>query len=325
MAYAMVAIRAGGPEVFEKREFEPRPPGPGEALVRHTAIGINFIDVYQRTGLYPVASGMPATLGLEAAGVVEAIGANVSQVSEGDRVAFTGAPGCYATHNTLIADKLVRLPDEISDAEAAGCMLKGLTAQYLIFSSYPVKSGETVLFHAAAGGVGLIAGQWLSALGVQTIGTAGSPEKVQLALDNGYAHCINYSEDFFVDRVMELTDGAGVPAVYDSVGKSTYPGSLQVLQKFGTFVSFGQSSGMIEDFKLGDLSANGSLYAIRPTLFHYIDTREELEKRSAMLFDVMAAGKVKIAVNQTFALEDVADAHRTLESRQTTGQTVLLP
>lgn len=323
--FAMVANEAGGASVFRKTAIEPARPKKGEVLVRHSAIGVNFIDVYQRTGLYPAPGGYPAILGSEAAGVVEAIGAGVAGLKPGDRVAYTLPGGAYATHRIIAADRLVKIPRGVSDEDAAGAMLKGLTAQYLIHDCYRVKAGDTVLFHAAAGGVGLIAGQWLKAKGVTVIGTAGGPAKCKLAKANGYAHVIDYRSEDFVERVNKLTRGQGVAAVYDSVGKDTYPGSLKVLRKFGTFVAFGQSSGVATDFKLADLAANGSLFATRPTLFHFIAERAELEKRARQLFSVISSGKVKIAVNQTFALGDVAKAHQALEGRQTTGQTVLIP
>ncbi len=323
--FAMVAGAAGGTEVFEKKAITPGKPKKGEALIRHNAIGINFIDVYQRSGLYPAPGGYPAIFGSEGAGVVEAVGAGVSHVKPGDRVAYTTPGGAYATHRIIDAAKLVKIPAGVSDDDAAGAMLKGLTAQYLIHDCYKAKAGDMVLVHAAAGGVGLIAGQWLASKGVIAIGTAGGKEKCKLAKANGYAHVIDYKSEDFVEKVAKITKGKGVAAVYDSVGKDTYPGSLKCLRKFGTFVSFGQSSGVVADFKLADLAANGSLFATRPTLFAFIAEREQLEKRAKQLFSVMSSGKVKIAVNQTFALDKVADAHKALESRKTTGQSILHP
>jgi NADPH2:quinone reductase len=321
----MVATAAGDASVFERRAIEPTKPEKGQALVRHTAIGVNFIDVYFRTGLYPAASGFPAVLGGEACGVVEAVGRGVTNVKPGDRVAYIVQNGAYQTHRLIAADRLVKGPTAIDDITAAGAMLKGLTAQYLIHGSYKVKAGDRVLVQAAAGGVGLLLGQWLKAKGIFAIGTAGGPEKCRLAKKNGYAHVIDYRSEDFVERVRQITKGAGVAAVYDSVGKDTYPGSLKCLRKFGTFVVFGQSSGTITDFKLSDLAANGSLFATRPTLFTFIAEPQELQRRARQLFAVIRSGKVKIAVNQKFALADVANAHRALEGRQTTGQTVLVP
>lgn len=319
----MVADTTGGPEVFKRQPIELKAPGKGEALVRQTAIGINFIDVYQRTGLYPAPGGHPAILGSEGAGVVEAVGDDITSVKVGDRVAYTTPGGAYASHRLIAADRLVKIPTGVSDNVAAAAMLKGLTAQYLIHDSYKVKKGDTVLVHAAAGGVGSIMGQWLRAKGVTAIGTAGGPQKVKLARKNGYAHVIDYRSQDFVKEVDRLTKGMGVPVVYDSVGKDTYPGSLKVLRNFGVFVCFGQSSGTIENFKLSDLSANGSLFATRPTLFTFIAERKELSRRARQLFDAITSGAVAIKIDQTFPLEKVADAHRALEARKTTGQTVL--
>lgn len=324
-AFAMIAEKAGAAGVFKKQAIEPAKPKKGEVLLRHTAIGLNFIDVYQRSGLYPAPGGYPAVLGCEGAGVVESVGRGVDYVKPGDRVAYTVPGGSYASHRIIEADRLVKIPKGVSDEQAAAAMLKGLTAQYLIHDCYKAKAGDTVLFHAAAGGVGLIAGQWLADKGVTAIGTAGGPEKCRLAKKAGYAHVIDYRKDNFVDRVAKITKKAGVPAVYDSVGKDTYPGSLECLRPFGTFVSFGQSSGTIENFKLGDLSAHGSLFATRPTLFHFIATPDELRKRARQLFSMIGSGKVTIQINQTFPLAKVAQAHRALEGRKTTGQTVLLP
>jgi NADPH2:quinone reductase len=320
--YAMVANVAGGPEVFTRKDMEMPKPAKGEALIAQKAIGLNFIDVYQRSGLYAAPGGYPAVLGSEAAGVVEAVGPGVKGVKKGDRVAYV-MPGAYASHRIIPADKLVKIPNGVSDEVAAAAMLKGLTAQYLIHDSYKVKKGDTVLVHAAAGGVGSILGQWLKAKGVNAIGTAGGAAKTGLAKKDGFKHVIDYRVEDFVAEVARITKGKGVAAVYDSVGKDTYPGSLKCLRKFGTFVSFGQSSGTIENFKLTDLSANGSLFATRPTLFTFIAERKELERRAKQLFAMMKSGKVKIRVNQTFKLADVAKAHAALESRKTTGQSVL--
>lgn len=324
MAFAMMATEPGGSKVFKKEFIEVPKPKKGEVLIRQTAIGLNFIDVYQRSGLYPPPGGeFPAILGSEGAGVVQGVGTGVTGFRPGDKVAYTTPGGAYASHRVIDAEKLVKIPAGMDDKVIAAAMLKGLTAQYLIHDSYKVKAGDTVLVHAAAGGVGLIVGQWLKSKGVTAIGTAGSKEKCALARRNGYTKVIDYTKQDFVDEIRKITKGAGVQAVYDSVGKSTYPGSLKCLAPHGTFVSFGQSSGMIEDFKLADLSQYGSLYATRPTLFHFIAERKELEKRSRLLFKAIKDKEIKIAVNQTFDLEKVKDAHDALEKRQTTGQTVL--
>ena len=325
MAYAMVAEKVGDSKVFKKTEITLSKPKKGEALIRHTAVGLNFIDVYHRTGVYPAPGGFPAILGGEGAGIVEAVGSGVKDIKVGDRVAYTLGGGAYASHRIIAADRLVKIPNGVSDEVAAACMLKGLTAHYLIHDSYKVKKGDTVLFHAAAGGVGLIAGQWLKDKGVIAIGTAGGKEKCALAKKNGYAHVIDYKSKDFVKEVMRITKRQGVAAVYDSIGKDTYPGSLHVIRKFGTFVSFGQSSGVLTDFKLADLAANGALFATRPTLFTFIEERSELTRRSRQLFKMIGDGKIKIQVNQTFPLTKVTQAHNALEGRKTTGQTVLIP
>jgi NADPH2:quinone reductase len=323
MAYAMVIHEHGGSKVFKKESIEVPKPKKGEVLIRQTAIGVNFIDVYQRTGLYPPPGGLPAILGSEGAGVVQGVGAGVAGFRPGDKVAYTTPGGAYATHRVIDQDKLVKIPSGLDDETIAGSMLKGLTAHYLIHDSFKVKAGDTVLVHAAAGGVGLIVGQWLKAKGVNAIGTAGTKEKCALARRNGYTKVIDYTKQDFVDEIRKITKGAGVQAVYDSVGKSTYPGSLKCLAPFGTFVSFGQSSGPIEDFKLADLAANGCLYATRPTLFAFISDKKELDRRAKALFKVIKDKEVKIAVNQTFNLDKVKAAHDALEKRETTGQTVL--
>jgi len=314
----------GGPEVMEYVDVEVGQPGPGEALVRQHAVGLNFIDVYFRTGLYP--QPLPAGLGQEGAGVVEAVGEGVTHVRPGDRVAYAGGPnGAYAELRTMPAHLLVKLPDAVGFETAAAMMLQGLTVQYLFRSTYPLMSGQTILFHAAAGGVGLIACQWARALGVNLIGTVGSREKGELALAHGAAHVINYNEEDIVARVREITNGAGVPVVYDSVGKDTFFRSLDCLKPRGLMVSFGNSSGAVEPFSPGELAKRGSLYLTRPTLGAYMATRAELEAMAADLFAMVESGKVKIEVNQTFPLAQAAEAHRALESRRTTGSTVLLP
>lgn len=326
MAYAMVAGEAGGASVFKREEILlPTRLKKGEILVRHTAIGLNFIDVYQRSGLYPAPGGYPSILGCEGAGVVESMGRGTEGFRVGDRVAYTIPGGGYCSHRVMAADRLVKIPKDVDDATAAAAMLKGLTAQYLIHDCYKPKAGETVLVHAAAGGVGLIVGQWLADKGVTAIGTAGGPVKCKLAKAAGYKHVVDYKKDDFVAKTLRITKKEGVAAVYDSVGKDTYPGSLEVLRNFGTFVSFGQSSGPATNFQMADLSAHGSLFATRPTLFHFIATKAELAKRSRQLFKMISSGKIKIQINQTYPLEKVSTAHRDLEGRKTTGQTVLIP
>lgn len=322
--YAMAVTAPGGPENFARQEIAPPAPGPGEAVVRHAAIGLNFLDVYHRSGLYPWAVERDLVPGSEAAGVVEATGPGVTDVQPGDRVAYTRPLGAYATVRAIAADRLVKLPPAISDEAAASLMLKGLTAHYLIHSTFRVEPGMTVLVQAAAGGVGLILGQWLAAKGVTAIGTAGGPEKVALAAAHGYAHVIDYRAEDFAPRVREITGGAGVPVVYDSVGRDTWRGSLACLAPHGTFVCFGQSSGTIEGFAMADL-AKGSLYACRPTLFHYIATPADLRARAADLFAAVASGAIRADVRQRRPLAAVADAHRDLEARRTTGATVLIP
>jgi len=323
-AYKMVATAPGGREVLSKSDLDIPTPGDNEVLIRQTAIGLNFIDVYIRNGVYPWPVEKDLVLGCEAAGVVEAIGDGVNNVGIGDRVAYVVANGAYQTHRTLDAAMAVKIPDSISDEQAAAAMLKGLTAHYLLHHSYPVSSDETVLFHAAAGGVGLIAGQWLAAKGVTAIGTAGGPEKCALASANGYAHVIDYRSEDFEKRVMELTDGKGVAAAYDSVGNDTVPGSLKCLKKFGTLVSFGQASGPYEGFKIGDLAA-GSWRLTRPTLFAFTSDPDWLEKATGDLFAMIGSGKIDLSINQKFPLEEVAKAHEALEGRKTTGCTVLIP
>jgi NADPH:quinone reductase len=313
----------GGPEALEWTLLDTGMPGPGEALVAHRAIGVNYIDTYFRTGLYPWAQ-TPLVLGSEAAGVVEAVGEGVTDVKVGDRVAYCGAPGAYRQRRVLAANRLVRLPDAIEYDIAASVMLKGMTAQCLVDAVFPIRPGHVVLVHAAAGGVGLLLGQWLRALGALAIGGVGSPAKAQVAHANGYAHTIQYRSENFVERVAAITAGRGCDVVYDSVGKDTWRGSLKCLRRRGMFVSFGQSSGVPADFRMSDLAA-GSLYACRPVLFDFIVTREELNRRSQDLFTRIAAGQVRAHVGQRFALQAAADAHRALESRQTVGATVLVP
>ena len=324
MVLAIAAQKPGGPEVLHAMDLPLPEPGPGEALVRHRAIGVNFIDIYFRSGLYPWPVERDLVLGSEAAGVIEALGEGVEDLEVGQRVAYTIPNGAYTEARVLEARHLVPLPDAISDEVAAASMLKGLTARYLLHDSYPAQKGETVLFHAAAGGVGLIAGQWLAAMGVNAIGTAGGPEKCALAREHGYAHVIDYKAEDFVARVREITEGAGVAASYDSVCRDTDPGSLEVLKTFGHFVSFGQSSGPVTDFSLADL-ARGSFTATRPVLFHFTNDRQWLLKAAGELFDLIGNGSIRININQRFPLAKAAEAHRALEARKTTGSTILIP
>ncbi|MEL6734932.1 MAG: quinone oxidoreductase [Pseudomonadota bacterium] len=324
MNHAIQVTKTGGPEVLSWTEVDTPQPHAGEALIRHTAVGLNFIDVYFRTGLYP-APQMPFTPGMEGAGEVLAVGEGVTDLAVGDRVAYAGPMGAYAEVRTLAADRLVKLPDSISDQTAAAMMLKGMTAQYLLRQTFKVEAGHTVLFHAAAGGVGLIAGQWAKALGATVIGTAGGPEKVALAKQHGYDHVIDYKSADFVEQVKSITDGQLCDVVYDSVGKDTFPGSLDCLKMRGMWASFGQSSGPLPEVNLGILAQKGSLFATRPTLFNYIATRAELEATANDLMEVIASGEVTIPVNQTYALKDASQAHTDLEGRATVGGTVLLP
>ena len=315
----------GGPEAMRWEDVDVGAPGAGEALVRHAAIGLNFIDVYMRTGLYPQAA-MPAGIGLEAAGVVEAVGPGVDGIAVGDRVAYAGGPpGAYAEARIMPAAQLVVVPERIDDRQAAAMMLKGMTAEYLLRRTYPVKPGDTILFHAAAGGVGLIACQWAKLLGATVIGTVGTAKKAALAAAHGCDHPIVTADADFVARVREITGGDGVPVVYDSVGKDTFAGSLDCLAPRGTMVLFGQSSGPVPPFDIAGLAARGSLFLTRPSLMTYNARRADLEESAAALFGVVGGGQVKIEINQTYALADAVRAHRDLEARKTTGSTVLLP
>ena len=324
MAKAIRINRNGGPEVMEYVDVEVGEPGPGEARVRQHAIGINFIDVYFRTGLYP--HPLPAGLGKEGAGVVEAVGEGVLDVKVGDRVAYAGGPnGAYAELRNMPAALLVRLPEAISFDTAAAMMLQGLTVQYLFNRTTQLKRGDTILFHAAAGGVGLIACQWARAMGVNIIGTVGSDAKADLARANGCTHVINYNTEDFVKRVAEITNGEKVSVVYDSIGKDTFIGSLDCLRPRGLMVSFGNASGPVEPFGMNELASRGSLYVTRPSLFSYAATRKDLEEMSADLFGMVESGKVKIEINQRYRLADAAQAHIELESRKTTGSSILLP
>jgi NADPH2:quinone reductase len=325
MSHAIRIHEHGGPEVLRHEEVDVGAPGPDEVRLRQTAVGLNYIDVYHRTGLYPVPQ-LPSGIGLEAAGEVEAVGANVSDLKQGDRVAYASPPlGAYADSRLIPADRVVRLPDGIDDRKAAAMMLQGMTVEYLIRRTFPVKKGQIVLFHAAAGGVGLIACQWLKAIGATVIGTVGSDEKAELAKAHGCDHPIVYTREDFVARVKEITEGEGVPVVYDSVGKDTWEGSLDCLAPRGMMVSFGNASGAVTEFNPGVLSQKGSLFLTRPTIMTYTAKRQDLLASANALFEVVLDGRVKIEVNQTYPLAEAAQAHRDLEARKTTGSTVLLP
>jgi NADPH2:quinone reductase len=325
MSKAIRLYETGGPEVMRWEEVEIGKPGPGEVHLRQTAVGLNFIDIYHRTGLYPLGE-LPATPGMEAAGVVVATGEGVKDLSQGDRVAYAGLPpGAYAEERLIPAHRLVRLPDAISDQQAAGMMLQGMTAQYLLRRTFRIKKGDTILFHAAAGGVGLIACQWARRLGATVIGTVGSPEKAALAKAHGCDYPLLYREEDWVSRVKEITDGKGVAVVYDSVGRDTFMKSLDCLRPLGLLVSFGQASGPVAAFDPGILAAKGSLFLTRPTLMTYTAERDDLLTSAAELFEVVQSGAVKIEVNQTYPLCEVAQAHKDLEARKTKGSTVLIP
>ena len=323
MPNAIRIHKHGGPEVLRWEEIESGSPGAGEVRLHQSAVGLNFIDVYHRTGAYPLPE-LPSSIGLEAAGVVEEVGDGVTDLAVGDRVAYAGyKPGSYAQERIMPAERVVKLPDAIDEQQAAGMMLQGMTVEYLLCRTYPVQAGQTVLFHAIAGGVGLIACQWLKQIGATVIGTAGSDEKAELAREHGCDHVVVYSRENFVERVKEITDGAGVPVVYDSIGKSTWEDSLACLQTRGMMVSFGAASGVPDNFSVNDLQFKGSLYVTRPTLMHYAATREDIVASTNMLFAAVEAG-LKVDVKQTFPLADAADAHRALEARETTGSTVLV-
>jgi len=323
MPKAILIHKNGGPEVLQWEEVSVGDPRPNEARVRHHCVGLNYIDVYFRSGLYPTQ--FPAGLGMEAAGVVDAVGAGVTNVKPGDRVAYASPPnGAYSEVRNMPADRLVTLPAGISFEQAAAMLLQGYTVQYLIKRTYKVQRGDTVLFHAAAGGVGLIACQWLNAIGATVIGTAGSDEKAALARAHGCHHAINYRRENFVDRVKEITGGAGVAVAYDSVGKDTFQGSLDCLRTYGLMVSFGNSSGPVPPIDLAK-ACRGSLYLTRPSIITYAAKREDLIAGAKDLFDVVLAGSVKIEINQRYPLREAAQAHRDLEARKTTGSTILIP
>ncbi|MGH9159705.1 MAG: quinone oxidoreductase family protein [Vicinamibacteraceae bacterium] len=324
MSKAIRIHEHGGPDVLRYEDVVVSAPGPGQIRVRHTAVGLNFIDIYHRTGLYPLE--LPATPGMEAAGVVDAVADDVTDVRVGDRVAYATQPlGAYSDARLIPANRVVKLPDGIDDRMAAAMMLQGMTAEYLLRRTYKVNAGEHILLHAVAGGVGLIACQWLKHLGATVIGTVGSAAKAKLAKEHGCDHVINYREENFTQRVKEITEGKGVPVVYDSVGKDTWAGSLDCLRPFGLMVSFGNSSGAVPPVNVGILGAKGSLYVTRPTIMTYTAKREDLVASARALFDVVLSGAVKIEINQTYPLAEAAQAHRDLEARKTTGSTILLP
>jgi NADPH:quinone reductase len=324
MTKAIRFHQTGGPEVLRMETVALPPPAAGEVRLRHTAIGLNYIDTYHRSGLYAVP--LPSGIGLEAAGIVEAVGQGVTALKAGDRVAYgTGALGAYSEARNYPANRLVKLPDAIADETAAGMMLKGMTARYLLRATYVVKPGDTILMHAAAGGVGLLLTQWAKALGARVIGTVGSAAKIEIAKAHGCDVVINSSEEDVVKRVRDETAGKGVPVVYDGVGQATVMTSLDCLQPRGLLVSFGNASGPVKSFDLGLLAAKGSLYITRPTLMSYTATEEDFRVTAQDVVDIVASGKVKVPVNQRYALAEAAEAHRDIEARKTTGTTVLLP
>ena len=323
MSKAIRIHQTGGPEVLSLDEIEVGQPGPGQVRLKQKACGLNYIDVYGRSGMYPVGD-LPAVLGMEAVAVVEALGEGVDSVVIGDRVGYAMQIGAYAEARLIDADKLIKIPDSINDETAAAMMLKGLTAHYLLHRTYPVQAGDTILVYAAAGGVGLILCQWAKLLGVRVIGCVGSEEKAQLARDNGCDHTILYREEDIAGRVGELTDGVGVAAAYDSIGKATFEASLDSLRPFGVLATYGNASGPVDAFNPAILAAKGSLYVTRPTLATHLSTRDLIDEAAARLIDVVGAGQVSIHVNQTMPLAECEQAHRQLESRQTTGSTVLI-
>jgi NADPH2:quinone reductase len=324
MARTVIIEAPGGPEAYKIVDRAVGEPGQGEIRIRHHACGLNFIDVYQRSGLYPLE--MPHAMGMEGAGVIEAVGEGVSHLKVGDRAAYAAMPpGAYCEARVIKAAQVCPLPDGISFEEGAAMMLKGMTVVYLFHRTTPLAKGDTILFHAAAGGVGLLACQWAKSEGIRLIGTAGSPEKCQLALDHGADACINYRDADWVAQVRDLTGGKGVDVVMDAVGKDTFEGSLDCLRPLGMMISFGNASGPVPPFNIATLGAKGSLKITRPTLFTHIADPDTCQQMARQLFDKVASGEVKITIEQRFALEDVADAHRALEARKTTGQTVILP
>lgn len=322
MTKAIRIHQTGGPEVLTWEDIEVGDPASGEVRLRQSACGLNYIDVYGRSGMYPVGD-LPAVLGMEAVGIVDALGEGVDSVTVGDRVAYPMNLGAYAEQRLISADKLVKLPDSISDETAAAMMLKGLTAHYLLFRTYPVQAGDSILVYAAAGGVGLILCQWANQLGVNVIGCVGSDEKAQLARDNGCHHTILYRSEDIPARVREITGGDGVAAAYDSIGKATFEASLDSLRPFGVLATYGAASGPVDPFSPAILAGKGSLYVTRPTLATHISTRDLLQQGATRLFDVVESGQVRINVNQTLPLSECAEAHRQLEARETTGSTIL--
>jgi NADPH:quinone reductase len=325
MNHAIKIHKTGGPEVLSWEEHDPGIPGPGEARIVHEAVGLNFIDVYHRTGLYPLPA-LPALLGLEGAGFVEMVGEGVTDLAKGDRVAYAGVPpGAYSEIRCIPAHRLVKLPEGISTRDAAGMMLQGMTARYLLRGCYPVQAGSTILVHAASGGVGSILCQWANHLGATTIGTVGSKEKAALARKNGCTHTVFYQEEDFATAVQDITKGRGVDVVYDSVGQVTFMKSLDCLRPMGTMVSFGQSSGPVEQINVGLLGVKGSLFLTRPSLMHYTAAREDLVAHAQDLFEVVLSGAVRMHILQEYALKEAAQAHRDLEARKTSGSTILLP
>jgi NADPH:quinone reductase len=325
MVAAVRVHKTGGPEVLTYEEVEVPAPGPGQVRVRNRAIGVNFIDTYFRMGMYPSPVGLPFVSGNEGAGDVTAVGQGVTDIKVGDRVGYVSGLGAYAVERLLPAERAVKLPDSISYEQAAAMMLKGMTVQYLVRRTYRVQKGDNVLIHAAAGGVGLIACQWANHLGANVIGTVGSKEKAELAKKNGAHHTILYREEDFVAKVKEITGGQLCAVVYDGIGKTTFPASLDCIRPLGMFASFGSASGQIEAFNINILQTKGSLFATRPTLNTYVAKREDLLKTADELFQVVSSGAVKIPINQKYPLKDAAKAHRDLESRGTTGSTILLP
>jgi NADPH:quinone reductase len=325
MARAIRFHQVGGPEVLRLEEVSVGDPGPGEARVRQSAVGVNYVDIYHRTGLYPLP--LPSGLGSEAAGRVEAVGPDVKSVAPGDRVVYlsTGAPGAYADVRVVPADRLVKLPGGIADDLAAATFLKGLTVQSLVRRTYRVRPGDVVLWHAAAGGVGLLAVQWLKSIGATVIGTVGSDEKAELARAHGCDHVVVYTREDFVARVKEITGGAGVPVVYDSVGKSTFDGSLDCLRPLGTMVTFGNASGPVPPVALAVLTQKGSLFLTRPSVRHYVETHADLERASTELFHLLESGRMRVRVGGRWPLGEAAEAHRALAERRTTGSLVLIP
>jgi len=325
MVKAVIMHKTGGPEVLQWETYDPGPPAPGQVRVRHEAIGLNYIDIYHRTGLYPLPQ-MPTVPGLEGAGIVQEVGANVADLRVGDRVAYAGGPpGAYAQERLVPADRLVKLPDDIDSEQAAAMMLKGMTARFLLHGCYPVKKGDTLLVHAAAGGVGSILCQWAHYLGATVIGTVGSEEKAAYAVERGCDFTILYRKEDFADRVKRITAGIGVDVVYDAVGQATFMQSLSCIRPMGTLVSFGQSSGVIPPFDISLLATNGSLFLTRPSLMTYIADRADLLAHAKDLFDVLLKGAVRVEINQRYALHDAARAHANLEARRTTGASLLLP